>query len=227
MTQLQGAEKAEYQEITNQIKREFKEKMQDAINTEKRLMAKEAAELLGRDFADLVNERKQLIDQFSAQSRKVLTFAIQIGLKDKISELSQVIKDKSSKAAVETRKTATALFANLLDTVEEHDEEMVKHLRSIERRLTSNNKAMADLVASRKTEIEQIEKKYKQKLQKILIEIVLDFNKRLAVINKEFGVVGEKRVSPMGEDATDDLKITIGEDSAEGFFIPTDSNDVN
>ena len=40
MTQLQGAEKAEYQEITNQIKREFKEKMQDAINTEKRLMAK-------------------------------------------------------------------------------------------------------------------------------------------------------------------------------------------
>ena len=114
MTQLQGAEKAEYQEITNQIKREFKEKMQDAINTEKRLMAKEAAELLGRDFADLVNERKQLIDQFSAQSRKVLTFAIQIGLKDKITELSQVIKDKSSKITAETKKTATALFANVL-----------------------------------------------------------------------------------------------------------------
>ena len=227
MTQLQGAEKAEYQEITNQIKREFKEKMQDAINTEKRLMAKEAAELLGRDFADLVNERKQLIAQFSAQSRKVLTFAIQIGLKDKITELSQVIKDKSGKTTAETKKTATALFANVLDMVEEHDEDMVEYLRSIERRLASNNKAMTDLVASRKTEIEQIEKKYKQKLQKILIEIVLDFNKRLAVINKEFGVVGEKLLSPMGEDTAGDLKITIGEDSAEGFFIPTDSDDVN
>lgn len=228
MKQLQGAEKAEYQEIVDQIKREFKNKVQEIINEEKRLMAKDAAELLGREFSDLVKERKQLIEQFTIQSRKVLTFAVQIGLKDKITELSEVIKEKSADAKAK-RKSATALFASLLDEVAQCDEELVRQIRLIEGRLAVNNKSMTDLFSSKKAEIEQIEKKYKEKLQKLLVDIVLDFNKRLAVVNKEFGVSSENMVSPVESDSvTEGLKITLNaEDEANGFFIPSDTDEVN
>ena len=227
MTQLESAERAEYQEIIDQVKHEFKEKMQEAISTEKRLMAKDAAELLGKEFSDLVSERKKLIEQFSTQSRKVLSLAIQIGLKDKITALSEAINDKNAKDAKDIRKSATAMFADVVNAVEEHDEELAKQLRLIERRLAVNNKAMNDLVALKKPEIEQIEKKYKQKLQKILVDIALDFNKRIVVINKEFGVTSEKIVLPqIADDETKDLKVTLDGD-AEGFFIPSDTDDVN
>ena len=189
-------------------------------------MAKEAANILGRDFANLVSERRKLTDAFSIESKKVLNFAIKIGQRDKITELSKLTKDRDENADIKSK--ATTLFGEILQVVQEFDSELIKSLRLIEAKLDENNKKMTALVNLKKKDIEQVEQNYKQKLQKILIEVVLDFNKRIAVINKEFGIENSKPFIPF-EDGESSEKLTVGleEDLNDGFFIPTDSDDVN
>ena len=226
MSELELTEKAEYQEILQRLKEEFKSKMKEVINQEKKAMAKEAAEILGRDFANLVDERKKLIEEFSVESRKVLTYAVKIGLKDRITALSNLTKDTDKNAT--QRGKATALFAQLVDEVQKYDENIVIPLKEVERKIAENNKKMTELVKQRKPEIEIVEKKYKQKLQKILIEFILDFNKRLAVINKEFGITHGKPISPLDDlKETEGLKISLDNELDEGIFIPADNDDIN
>ena len=226
MSELGLTEKAEYQEILQRLKEEFKSKMKEVINQEKKAMAKEAAEILGRDFANLVDERKKLIEEFSVESRKVLTYAVKIGLKDRITALSNLTKDSDKNAT--QRGKATALFAQLVDEVQKYDENIVIPLKEVERKIAENNKKMTELVKLRKPEIEIVEKKYKQKLQKILIEFILDFNKRLAVINKEFGITHGKPISPLDDlKETEGLKISLDNELDEGIFIPADNDDIN
>lgn len=226
MSELGLTEKAEYQEILQRLKEEFKSKMKEVINQEKKAMAKEAAEILGRDFANLVDERKKLIEEFSIESRKVLTYAVKIGLKDRITALTNLTKDTDKNAT--QRGKATALFAQLVDEVQKYDENIVNPLKEVERKIAENNKKMTELVKQRKPEIEIVEKKYKQKLQKILIEFILDFNKRLAVINKEFGITHGKPISPLDDlKETEGLKISLDNELDEGIFIPADNDDIN
>lgn len=226
MSELGIDERTEYQEILDRLKSEFKNKIKSIIEQEKREMAKEAANILGRDFANLVSERRKLTDAFSIESKKVLNFAIKIGQKDKITELSKLTKDKDKNADIKSK--ATTLFGEILQVVQEFDSELIKSLRLIEAKLDENNKKMTALVNLKKKDIEQVENNYKQKLQKILIEVVLDFNKRIAVINKEFGIENSKPFIPF-EDGESSEKLTVGleEDLNDGFFIPTDSDDVN
>ncbi|MBE5764256.1 MAG: hypothetical protein E7339_01475 [Clostridiales bacterium] len=226
MSELGIDERTEYQEILDRLKSEFKNKIKSIIEQEKREMAKEAANILGRDFANLVSERRKLTDAFSIESKKVLNFAIKIGQRDKITELSKLTKDRDENADIKSK--ATTLFGEILQVVQEFDSELIKSLRLIEAKLDENNKKMTALVNLKKKDIEQVEKNYKQKLQKILIEIVLDFNKRIAVINKEFGIENSKPFIPF-DDGESSEKLTVGleEDLNDGFFIPTDSDDVN
>ncbi len=226
MSELGIDERTEYQEILDRLKSEFKNKIKSIIEQEKREMAKEAANILGRDFANLVSERRKLTDAFSIESKKVLNFAIKIGQRDKITELSKLTKDRDKNADIKSK--ATILFGEILQVVQEFDSELIKSLRLIEAKLDENNKKMTALVNLKKKDIEQVEKNYKQKLQKILIEVVLDFNKRIAVINKEFGIENSKPFIPF-EDGESSEKLTVGleEDLNDGFFIPTDSDDVN
>lgn len=226
MSELGIDERTEYQEILDRLKCEFKNKIKSIIEQEKREMAKEAANILGRDFANLVSERKKLTDAFSIESKKVLNFAIKIGQRDKITKLSKLTKDRDENADIKSK--ATTLFGEILQVVQEFDSELIKSLRLIEAKLDENNKKMTALVNLKKKDIEQVEKNYKQKLQKILIEVVLDFNKRIAVINKEFGIENSKPFIPF-EDGESSEKLTVGleEDLNDGFFIPTDSDDVN
>lgn len=226
MSELGIDERTEYQEILDRLKSEFKNKIKSIIEQEKREMAKEAANILGRDFANLVSERRKLTDAFSIESKKVLNFAIKIGQRDKITELSKLTKDRDENADIKSK--ATTLFGEILQVVQEFDSELIKSLRLIEAKLDENNKKMTALVNLKKKDIEQVEKNYKQKLQKILIEVVLDFNKRIAVINKEFGIENSKPFIPF-EDGESSEKLTVGleEDLNDGFFIPTDSDDVN
>ena len=179
MSELGINERTEYQEILDRLKSEFKNKIKSIIEQEKREMAKEAANILGRDFANLVSERRKLTDAFSIESKKVLNFAIKIGQRDKITELSKLTKDRDENADIKSK--ATALFGEILQVVQEFDSELIKSLRLIEAKLDENNKKMTALVNLKKKDIEQVEQNYKQKLQKILIEVVLDFNKRIAV----------------------------------------------
>ena len=226
MSELGIDERTEYQEILDRLKSEFKNKIKSIIEQEKREMAKEAANILGRDFANLVSERRKLTDAFSIESKKVLNFAIKIGQRDKITELSKLTKDRDENADIKSK--ATTLFGEILQIVQEFDEELVKSLRSIEAKLDENNKKMKALVNLKKKDIEQVEKNYKQKLQKILIEVVLDFNKRIAVINKEFGIENSKPFIPFEEgESSEKLTVGLEEDLNDGFFIPTDSDDVN
>lgn len=226
MSELGIDERTEYQEILDRLKSEFKNKIKSIIEQEKREMAKEAANILGRDFANLVSERRKLTDAFSIESKKVLNFAIKIGQRDKITELSKLTKDRDENADIKSK--ATTLFGEILQVVQEFDSELIKSLRLIEAKLDENNKKMTALVNLKKKDIEQVEQNYKQKLQKILIEVVLDFNKRIAVINKEFGIENSKPFIPF-EDGESSEKLTVGleEDLNDGFFIPTDSDDVN
>lgn len=226
MSELGIDERTEYQEILDRLKSEFKNKIKSIIEQEKREMAKEAANILGRDFANLVSERRKLTDAFSIESKKVLNFAIKIGQRDKITELSKLAKDRNENADIKSK--ATTLFGEILQVVQEFDSELIKSLRLIEAKLDENNKKMTALVNLKKKDIEQVEQNYKQKLQKILIEVVLDFNKRIAVINKEFGIENSKPFIPF-EDGESSEKLTVGleEDLNDGFFIPTDSDDVN
>lgn len=226
MSELGIDERTEYQEILDRLKSEFKNKIKSIIEQEKREMAKEAANILGRDFANLVSERRKLTDAFSIESKKVLNFAIKIGQRDKITELSKLTKDRDENADIKSK--ATTLFGEILQVVQEFDSELIKSLRLIEAKLDENNKKMTALVNLKKKDIEQVEKNYKQKLQKILIEVVLDFNKRIAVINKEFGIENSKPFIPF-DDGESSEKLTVGleEDLNDGFFIPTDSDDVN
>ncbi len=226
MSELGIDERTEYQEILDRLKSEFKNKIKSIIEQEKREMAKEAANILGRDFANLVSERRKLTDAFSIESKKVLNFAIKIGQRDKITELSKLTKDRDENADIKSK--ATTLFGEILQIVQEFDEELVKSLRLIEAKLDENNKKMTALVNLKKKDIEQVEKNYKQKLQKILIEVVLDFNKRIAVINKEFGIENSKPFIPFEEgESSEKLTVGLEEDLNDGFFIPTDSDDVN
>lgn len=226
MSELGIDERTEYQEILDRLKSEFKNKIKSIIEQEKREMAKEAANILGRDFANLVSERRKLTDAFSIESKKVLNFAIKIGQRDKITELSKLTKDRDENADIKSK--AATLFGEILQVVQEFDSELIKSLRLIEAKLDENNKKMTALVNLKKKDIEQVEKNYKQKLQKILIEVVLDFNKRIAVINKEFGIENSKPFIPF-EDGESSEKLTVGleEDLNDGFFIQTDSDDVN
>lgn len=226
MSELGIDERTEYQEILDRLKSEFKNKIKSIIEQEKREMAKEAANILGRDFANLVSERRKLTDAFSIESKKVLNFAIKIGQRDKITELSKLTKDRDENADIKSK--ATTLFGEIVQVVQEFDSELIKSLRLIEAKLDENNKKMTALVNLKKKDIEQVEKNYKQKLQKILIEVVLDFNKRIAVINKEFGIENSKPFIPF-EDGESSEKLTVGleEDLNDGFFIQTDSDDVN
>lgn len=226
MSELGIDERTEYQEILDRLKSEFKNKIKSIIEQEKREMAKEAANILGRDFANLVSERRKLTDAFSIESKKVLNFAIKIGQRDKITELSKLTKDRDENADIKSK--ATTLFGEILQVVQEFDSELIKSLRLIEAKLDENNKKMTALVNLKKKDIEQVEQNYKQKLQKILIEVVLDFNKRIAVINKEFGIENSKPFIPF-DDGESSEKLTVGleEDLNDGFFIPTDSDDVN
>ncbi len=226
MSELGIDERTEYQEILDRLKSEFKNKIKSIIEQEKREMAKEAANILGRDFANLVSERRKLTDAFSIESKKVLNFAIKIGQRDKITELSKLTKDRDENADIKSK--ATTLFGEILQVVQEFDSELIKSLRLIEAKLDENNKKMTALVNLKKKDIEQVEQNYKQKLQKILIEVVLDFNKRIAVINKEFGIENSKPFIPF-EDGESSEKLTVGleENLNDGFFIPTDSDDVN
>ena len=121
MSELGIDERTEYQEILDRLKSEFKNKIKSIIEQEKREMAKEAANILGRDFANLVSERRKLTDAFSIESKKVLNFAIKIGQRDKITELSKLTKDRDENADIKSK--ATTLFGEILQVVQEFDSE--------------------------------------------------------------------------------------------------------
>ena len=63
---LTQEERDEYLEIINELKKEFKNKIQEQIKKVREELSKNTAEILGVEFATLLNDRKDLLKTFKS-----------------------------------------------------------------------------------------------------------------------------------------------------------------
>ena len=73
--------------------------------------------------------------------------------------------------------------------------------------------------------LKQLEKEHRENLQKQIIELVLEFNKKILVVNKSFGIEGGKSIHSLDLKA-DNVKFDVTEEIDEEIYIPAGNDDI-
>ena len=220
---LTAAETEEYNEIVSSVKEEYKKKITLEIQNAKKEMAKEAISLLGQGFIDLLNERKRLLAEFGEKARAVLQFAINNKMTEDVNRLNDwsARLDKKSTLTGEGNK----LFRQLVEKIEVFRPDITKSLKECEQNLITNNEKMTKMVAVKKDLLKTVENKYREKLKKIVVDLVVEFNKKIVVINQTFGIKDAKPL--ILESETNDLSISFEEKEEEDeIFIFSSNSDI-
>ncbi|MBQ3571375.1 MAG: hypothetical protein IJA15_00960 [Clostridia bacterium] len=219
-----STEAIEYKEIVDQIKREYKSKIENVIQSAKKQMSKEAAGILGHEFAQLLSKRKELVDCFGKNAKVVLNFAVKNGMATEIKQLgewSKTVTDKNNLKKSEGNK----LFEALVDKIEQINPSITSPLRDSESELVANNRRLNEVVQSKKIMLKQLEKEHRENLQKQIIELVLEFNKKILVVNKSFGIEGKKSIHSL-DLKTDNVEFDVTEEIDEEIYIPAGNDDI-
>lgn len=221
---LSSPENIEYKEIVDQIKREYKTKIESEIQTAKKEMSKEAASILGHEFAQLLSKRKALVENFGKNAKIVLDFAVKNGMASEIKQLgewSKTVADKNNAKKGDGNK----LFEALVDKIEQINPTITSPLRDSESELVANNRQLNEVVEGKKAMLKQLEKERREKLQKRIIELVLEFNKKILVVNKSFGIEGGKSLHSLDLNA-DKVKFDVADEIDEEIYIPAGNDDI-
>lgn len=217
----------EYLEIVGNLKKEFKNKIKEEIESVQKKLSRQALDLLGAEFTLLLSERKALLDKFKVSGKKLLNYAKERGF---ISELTN-LENWSSKQEKELDRKGegSKLFEDIIKKVQIYNPALTEEVLKIQSELLSNNKQVSALVSEKKPLIDKMQKESRAPLQKIIVDLVVEFNKKIQVVNAEFGLNITKAISPFedGEKASDSVQISISDDVDDSFFIsPTSGDDV-
>lgn len=217
----------EYLEIVGNLKKEFKNKIKEEIESVQKKLSRQALDLLGAEFTLLLSERKALLDKFKVSGKKLLNYAKERGF---ISELTN-LENWSSKQEkeIDRKGEGSKLFEDIIKKVQIYNPALTEEVLKIQSELLSNNKQVSALVSEKKPLIDKMQKESRAPLQKIIVDLVVEFNKKIQVVNAEFGLNITKAISPFedGEKASDSVQISISDDVDDSFFIsPTSGDDV-
>lgn len=217
------SEKTEYDEIIENLKKEYKKKIEDRIAETKKEVANEFSVILGAEFSFLLKERKGFVENFGNSARDILNFAIKNGLEKEVKELSRW----SERTKTENEKIGEGgqLFSILVDKVSLLNTNLANTFRKTEEDLSLNRKRLEEIVKIKKGLLDRAQKKHKDKLQQSILDIVTEFNKKIQVINQTFGMDVKQTISSF-EDEDGDVNIRIGEDFENNLFIPAVNDDV-
>lgn len=213
----------EYKSVIKRLKTEYKKKINEEIEKGKNDIAKLSTDVLGRDFALLVIERKKLVSNFSSQGKALLEYAVSNGMTQEVEDLK---KWSESKEDISSKKQKGAsLFSILVNKVELLRPDLVDSLKKTEKLLDDNNDQIILIVDSKKTQLEKIKVEKRKELQQKVVDLVLEFNKKLLVINDSFGIVSKKQPSsPL--DGVDDFKFDIDGGYEDDIFVPPGADDI-
>ena len=194
---LSKEDREEYLEIINQFKQEFKKKIQDELSIIRKDLAKNTAEILGIEFAKLLNERKELLLNFKACGKKLLMVAKEYGFNTQLKNLQkwseQVKKDNGAKTE------GSELFQEVLNAVSDCNPALTEEVSKIQLQLSKNAELLAQIVKDKKSLIDKAQSSYRAPLQKKIVDLLVEFNKKITVVNQSFNVQNTKPLSPFDE----------------------------
>ncbi len=218
-------ESVEYNEIIKNIRAEYKKKIEDEIALAKEQMNKEAADILGREFAIAVVERKKLIGEYSVNSKAVLTYAVKNGLREEVKLLDDWAKEYGKNKG--EREKGSILLNDIVAKVAHLNPKLIIELKRSERKLVENNALLIELIKSKKALLEKLQKDHRERLKNTLVKLILQFTNKIVAINKEFGVKNAKIEPPEIDDQAINISVEPEIENDEDFFIPSDSGDLN
>ena len=231
LNHLSPDDREEYIEIINQFKQEFKKKIQDEIAKIRQELSKNTAEILGIEFATLLNERKKLLQNFKESSKKLLIYAKELKLSAQLEKLqnwsTQAQKDNSA------RTEGAKLFQDVVEEVANHNPSIADEVKKVQLLLTKNSEQLVSIVKSKKELIDKKQKEFRLPLQKVIVDLLVEFNKKITVVNQSFNVQNTKPLSPFDEgdkiSVDNELSAKISDDISEDFgdelFIPVSGDD--
>ena len=216
-------ENAEYKEIVDEIKSEYKKKIQAEVESAKKEMSRQVVGVLGNPFVELFSQRKKLIDQFGKQTKIVLDYAVQHSMVEDINRLSKWSKDCDNEL---TKKgDGNKLFEQLLDKIEQVCPDLVTPIRKTEFELELNNKKINELVNQKKSVLQNLEKQSRDKLRKTIMSLVIEFNKRILVVNESFGLKSDQKLQ-IFDNEEESLSLSLDENEEDNLFIPVGNGDI-
>lgn len=229
LNNLTAEDKEEYLEITAQIKQEFKKKIQSEIEVVRKDLAEQTAHLLGVEFATLLNDRKNLLQVFKDSGKKLLLYAKECGLTAELKNLENWSMEAQKNE--QTKSEGNKLFSDIIDLVALRNPTLATEVKNIQAELNKNNQLLLQAVKDKKPQLDRVQKDKKLALQKIIVEIILQFNQKIAVVNKSFGIKADKPISPFDDKDKDailvesEISADIKEDFADELFIPLTGGD--
>ena len=227
MAEIYDNASAEHSQIIEQIKAEYKKKMQAVVEKAKESMHREAVVILGREFVELVTQRKKLLAEYRVKTKELLEYAIRNGIGADVKQLSDWSKtyDKSK----EKSGKGTQLLEIVVEKVRLINPKMVSAFKEIENDLKNNNAKIIELMKNKKSELQALQTKARAQLQKELVPIIVELNNKIKVVNQSFGVETVKQTTESILDETDKtLNISFeGESGEDDIFIPSGTDDVN
>ncbi|MBR3865064.1 MAG: hypothetical protein IKJ19_08160 [Clostridia bacterium] len=234
---LTQEEREEYLEIINDFKQEFKNKIQDEIKNVREKLSKSTAEILGVEFANLLNERKKLLKTFKSSAKRLLLCAKECGITAELENLEKW--SAQAKKEENTKSEGTKLFDEVIQAVLVKNPSIANEVKDIQLELNKNSEQLVQIVKSKKVLIDKLQNSFRAPLQKSIVDLIVEFNKKVAVVNESFNVENIKALSPFDDkdkiltdnDISTQMSMQITDEISEDFddelFIPLSKNDNN
>ncbi len=228
---LSQEDREEYLEILNEFKQEFKNKIQAEITKVRDELAKKTAEILGVEFADLLNERKEMLKNFKSCGKKLLLYAKDCGLTVELENLKNW--SAQSKKDDKEKNEGTKLFDEIIQSVANKNPSLSKEVKEIQLQLNKNGELLVQIVKNKKLLIDKAQNDLRSPLQKAIVDLLVEFNKKIAVVNQSFKIENKKTLSPFDDndkisfdsDISPKFANDISEDFDDELFIPISGND--
>ena len=220
-------EEEEYRSIVEKLKIQYRNKLKIQLDDANKQLLLEATKLLGEQFESLLTMRKALIAQFRDASKALLVYAANNGGLSLVKKLS----DWSNTPKTEQRsEEGSAILAEIIQVVKEGDPQIAAQLENVKALLQDNNKQIKEVVECKKKELNLLEAKNKLRMQKVVIKMIIDFNKDLNEVNGQFNKPTSD-ISKKVENPFEGFNMPASrviEDEEEEFFIHNPSDvDIN
>ena len=144
---LTQEEREEYLEIINDFRQEFKNKIQDEIKNIREKLSKITAEILGVEFANVLNERKELLKTFKLSGKKLILYAKECGLTAELENLEKW--SAQTKSVDNTKPEGTKLFAEVVQAVSAKNPAIAAEVRDIQLKLNNNSEQLVQIIKSK------------------------------------------------------------------------------
>ena len=228
---LNKEDREEYLEIINELKQEFKNKIQNEIAKVRSELAKNTAEVLGVEFANLLNERKELLKIFKNAGKRLLTYAKECGLTTELEKLQNW--STQSKKEEKAKPEGTKLFDDVVKSVANKNPSLANEVSEIQLQINKNSEMLVQIVKSKKSLIDKAQQDFRAPLQKVIVDLLVEFNKKVLVVNQSFNIENKKPISPFDEgdklaiegELSSQITNTVNDDFEDEFFIPTSLSD--